>query len=515
MKKSIRIFSAVICIVLIASLAALPASALSVAPYKGYDYDPYGNSTAAPLGYTPLKRMTYLDMNVVGGTNSNGVENGLNRPEDMFRYGDYFYIADTGNDRIVVLDSELKFVRDFTEFSNADGSKSYKLLSPRDVFIKNDEVFVVCSRTSTDENGENFKNGYIVTADLNGALMRYFGKPDDSSLDIKDYEPLTVVVDNSGYLYIRALGVLEGLIILDENGEFVQYYGANQVVMTFALVIQTMWKKIFGRQSASLTIKAVPTEMSNVFIDDEGFIYTTTSTDTVTADLRLRRLNPVGDNILTGDANAIVDVVYGDRTSFGKSSLEDVYVDENGIIATIDTSRSRVFVYDNRSVQLTVFGSAGSQIGSSGYPTALTKYNENYYVLNQNDGTITIYRPTEYMKKLLIADNYYRGGYYVAGEEYWREVLKYNSNFSIGYAAVGKSLLEKEQYHESLAYLKYGQDRTSYSNALAEYRKEYMRDNYMWFVPLLVAGLVAFIAGISLIQSALGIKKKKQSIKFK
>jgi hypothetical protein len=42
-----------------------------------------------------------------------------------------------------------------------------------------------------------------------------------------------------------------------------------------------------------------------------------------------------------------------------------------------------------------------------------------------------------------------------------------------------------------------------------------MRDNYMWFVPLLVAGLVALIAGISLIQSALGIKKKKQSIKFK
>lgn len=515
MKKSIRILSAVICIVLIASLAVLPASALSVAPYKGYDYDPYGKATAAPLGYTPLKRVTYLDMNIVGGKNPNGIENALNRPEDMFRYGDYFFIADTGNNRIVMLDSELKFVRDFTKFSSADGSQSYDLLSPRDVYVKDDELFAVCNKTSTNDKGEDFKDGYIVTADFNGTLKRYFGKPDDPALDIKDYEPLTVVVDNSGYLYIRALGVLEGLIILDKNGQFVQYYGANKVVMTFALVVQTMWKKIFGRQSTSLTIKAVPTEMSNAFIDSEGFIYTTTGTDTVTADLRLRRLNPVGDNILTGDSNAIVDVVYGDRTSFGKSSLEDVYVDEDGIIATIDTNRSRVFVYDNRSVQLTVFGSVGSQVGSSRYPTALTKYKENYYVLDQNDATITIYQPTEYMKKLLIADNYYRGGYYIAGEEYWREVLKYNSNFSIGYAAVGKSLLEKEQYHESLDYLKYGQDRTSYSNALAEYRKEYMRDNYMWFVPLLVAGLVALIAGISLIQSALGIKKKKQSIKFK
>ncbi len=518
MKNFKRIISALLCVTLVAGIALIPVAALSTAPYNGYDYDPYGNSTAAPLGYMPLKKVTYRDMNVVGGTSPNGAENGLNKPEDMFRYNDKFFIADTGNNRIVELDKNLNFVRDYTEFANADGSESYKISSPRDVFVRDDEIFVVCNATSKDKKGQ-FKDGYIVTSDMDGNLKRYFGKPENDAVTVRDYEPLTVVVDNSGYIYIRALGVLDGLIILNPEGQFIQYFGANKVVMTWALAIQVMWKKVFGRESTSTTIKAVPTEMSNVFIDEEGFIYTTTATDTVEANLRLRKLNAVGENILTTDVNAIVSTVYGDR--YLKSSLEDVYVDENGIMAVVDVTYQRVFVYDSRSVQLTVFGfgtsqnSGFAQIGSTEYPTAITKYGENYYILDQVSGSITIFKPTEYMQKLLIADSYYRDGQYVKGEPYWREVLKYNSNFSIGYAAIGKSLLEKKQYKESLAYLKYGQDRTSYSNALAEYRTEYVRDNFYWFVPLLAACVTGFFSGLSLAQSALGIKKKKKSIKFK
>ena len=283
--------------------------------------------------------------------------------------------------------------------------------------------------------------------------------------------------------------------------------------MTWALVVQAMWKKVFNRQSTSTTIKAVPTEMSNLFMDSEGFIYTTTSTDTVSADLRLRKINPLGENTLIPDPNAIISTVYGDRAI--TSELEDVYVDEEGYIAVVDLKMSRIFVYDSRSVQLTVFGNAHNQLGSIKHPTAITKYGEKYYVLDQISGSINIYKPTEYMKKLVIADKYYRDGHYVDGEKYWREVLKYNSNFSIGYAAIGKSLLQKEQYKESLSYLKYGQDRTSYSAALAEYRKQYVRENFLWFVPLLLACAVAFIKGIGLIQAALGIKREKTSIKFK
>ncbi len=513
MKLYVRIISAVLSAMLILLTVLMPVSALSVAPYSGYDYDPYGASTAAPLGYIPLKKVNYNDMGVIGGVTSAGVENGFNRPEDMFRYNDIFFVADTGNNRIVQLDSELNFVREFTEFASADGSESYPITSPRDVYVKDDEIYVCCNKTVTNDDGKSFKDGYIVTADMDGTLKRYYGKPIDDAVEIQDYEPLTVVVDNSGYLYIRALGVLEGLIIIDKDGNFVQYYGANKVVMTWTLAIQAMWKKVFGRQSTSTTIKAVPTEMSNVFIDEEGFIYTTTSTDTVEADLRLRKLNPLGENILNADSNAIVSTVYGDRHL--DSELEDVYVDEDGIISVIDAKMSRVFIYDSRSVQLTVFGAKNSQVGSLEYPTAITKQGDNYYVLDQVSGSITIYKPTEYMKKLLIADKYYRDGEYIDGEDYWREVLKYNSNFSVGYAAIGKSLLEKEQYQESLSYLKYGQDRTSYSSALAEYRKEYMRDNFLWFVPLICAGFVALVTGISLAQSALGIKKAKKSIKFK
>ena len=513
MKLFAKIMSVVACVVIVACTVLLPASALSLAPYEGYDYDPYGQATAAPLGYIPDKKVTYVDMNVIGGVGQSGAENGLNRPEDMFRYNDTFFIADTGNNRIVVLDSELQYVTEYTEFVSAEGSESCPILSPRDVFVREDTIYVCCNETKTDDKGKNYKDGYILSATLEGTLNKRYGKPVHESVEIKDYEPLTVVVDKSGYLYIRALGILEGLIILDTDGEFVQYYGANKVVMTWALVVQAMWKKVFNRQSTSTTIKAVPTEMSNLFMDSEGFIYTTTSTDTVEANLRLRKINPLGENTLIPDPNAIISTVYGDRAI--TSELEDVYVDEEGYIAVVDLKMSRIFVYDSRSVQLTVFGNGHNQLGSIKHPTAITKYGEKYYVLDQISGSINIYKPTEYMKKLVIADKYYRDGHYVDGEKYWREVLKYNSNFSIGYAAIGKSLLQKEQYKESLAYLKYGQDRTSYSAALAEYRKQYVRDNFLWFVPLLLACAVAFIKGIGLIQAALGIQRKKTSIKFK
>ena len=49
MRKVARILSILAVAVMLISVLAVPASAISSAPYKGYNYDPYGRATSAPL----------------------------------------------------------------------------------------------------------------------------------------------------------------------------------------------------------------------------------------------------------------------------------------------------------------------------------------------------------------------------------------------------------------------------------------------------------------------------------
>lgn len=523
--KAARIVSVLLMLLTLASIVAVPASAVSISPYKGYNYDSYGEATAAPLGYLPDKTIDY---------NAMGLDTKFNAPADMFVYNDeQIWVADTGNNRIVALDKNYRYITQFSKFTAADGTE-YPLTKPQCVYVKynkelaKQEIFVCCNVISKNDKGKEFKDGYVVSADIEGNVIKVFKNPSDSVTSINDFQPTGVVVDDSNYVYVHAYGVLDGLIVYDYyTGDFITYYGANKVVLTVKLAVQQIWKKIFSRSASASMIQAVPTEMSNIFVDKEGFIYTTTETETVDKDLRVRKLNAVGANTLQGDENAIVDVVFGEREEGSKYSagatitvdtrMTDIHVDDNEMMACMDAERARVYIYDKTCTLMTVFGykSSGSvKEGATANPVAVSKLGEKYLLLDADRGTLVSYRPTDYMKMLIQANELYNDGFYVKGEPYWRKVLKYDSNFSRGYAAIGKSLLEKEKYQDALYWLKIGQDRTSYSMALAEYRKEFLRANYWWCIPVAVIAVVAFVMLIKFIQKCLGIKKKAKHIKF-
>ena len=560
---AVKTAAAILSVIIIASVMVLPASALSSPPYEGYNYDPYGTSTAAPVGYLPDGTITYIDM---------GLDRAMSTPQDMFVFDNKeIWITDstgveapvaeapegetaegetaegetteesdepqasdsTQYGRIIVLDTNFKMLREYTKFIGADG-KEEMIPQPQGIFIRHnketgkDEMFVCCNLTVKDKNGSERKDGYVVCADMEGNIIRKYTRPQSAGTNIKDFQPLSVVVDESNYLYLQAYGVLDGIIVYTyDKAEYESFYGANKVVLTWKLLVQQTIKKIFSRKATEGMLRAVPTEMSNMFIDEEGFIYTTTATSTVEKDLRVRKLNAAGSNTLKADTNALIKVVFGDRdvgsyVSGGQNMgsdtrLEDIVVNENGIMACMDTERSRIYLYDQSCMLLTAFGyktSGNSVEGSIASATAIDSLGDRYLVLDGTRGTIVTYRPTDYMAMLLEANKFYTDGRYVEGEPYWRNVLKYDANFARGYAAIGKSLREQKKYQESLYWLKEGQDRTSYSLALQEYRKEYLRENYMWLVPVVVVVCVAAVALFRFIQRLLGIKRKKKAIKF-
>ncbi|MNP29334.1 hypothetical protein D3C76_1223530 [compost metagenome] len=77
-------------------------------------------------------------------------------------------------------------------------------------------------------------------------------------------------------------------------------------------------------------------------------------------------------------------------------------------------------------------------------------------------------------------------GKYQESEGLWQEVLRENSNFDLAYLAIGKSLYKAENYKEAMDYFKLARSRVDYSNAFAEFRKEWIREHFAWIIGGLV-----------------------------
>lgn len=523
MRKVARVLSIVAIAALLISVLAVPASAISSAPYKGYNYDPYGSVTSAPLGYTPNKTYDFRTM---------GLDGALIEPEDMTVYTDAqgvqtLWIADSGNNRILQLNSDYKVIKILTCFTDEEG-KTYDFVAPQSIYIKyneeigSDEIFICTGGSKIGEDGKPSGDCFIFTGTADGKLIKVFKNPTDAVIKLDDFKPSSVVMDDSGFLYVHVESCTEGLVVMRySDGTFKTYYGANKVVLTWETAIQQTWKKIFKREATVGTISLTPTEISGIFIRD-GFIYTTTSSADMDKNLRVRKLNALGNNVLQGDANALVDVVFGERERTSASAdtrMMDLHVDQDGVMACLDAYRGRVYLYDETCTLLTVFGyktdgSGNTQNGATFDPVAVDKFGDDYIVLDSKVGTVVSYSPTYYIEMLQEANSYYLKGWYIEGESYWREVIKYDANFARGYAAIGKSLLEQEKYEEALEWLEKGQDRTSYSTAYSEYRTEFLRANFYWFIPLIVAIVAAIILLIKWIQHLLGVRAQKANMKF-
>lgn len=523
MRKVARILSILAVAVMLISVLAVPASAISSAPYKGYNYDPYGRATSAPLGYVPNKTIDYKDM---------GLDKALVEPEDMTVYTDKdgvqtLWIADTGNNRVLQLDKNYKLLNIYTNFKAEDGTQ-YDFIAPQSVYLKYseelgaDEIFVCTGGSELDKNGKPAKECYILSGTADGKLAKVFKNPTDAVIPLDDFKPSSVVLDDSGFLYVHVNACTDGLVVMQySDGAFKNYYGANKVVLTWQNSISQTWKKLFSREATKGTENLVPTEISGIFIKD-GFIYTTTSSADMDKNLRVRKLNALGNNVLTGDANALVKVIFGERETVSASTdtrMIDIHVDDDGVMACLDAERGRIYLYDETCTLLTVFGyktdgSGNTQNGATFVPVSVDKLGEDYIILDNKVGAVISYSPTYYIKMLQEANSYYLNGWYVEGEPYWREVIKYDANFARGYAAIGKSLLEKEQYEEALYWLEEGQDRTSYSTAYMEYRTEFLRANFYWIVPLAAAILVAAVLLFKWIQHLLGVRAQKANMKF-
>ena len=478
MRKPVRLC---LLALLLAAVTALPSAAELL---NTYTYDYWGDEKRSPAGY----RVGAVLTGETAGTAA------FKAPQDLFidENGD-IYVADTENARVVVLDTAGKFRREYTSFTASDGG-TVTLSEPTGLFVSAEgELFIV---------DREQKHTLRCTAD--GRVLTVYEKPDTEDIAFTgiDYIPQKVVADRSGYVFILCKDLYQGTMMYTLDGKFVNYFGANRATLTLIQQMQQLTKRFMTKEQRERITQVIPNAVSNMDIDENDFLYTSTAAATTTTE-QLRRLNPKGVNIMES-SDALRDTykdIYGDlRTKWAngmlyQTKMVDVAYDSAGLINGLDQTFGRIFQYDLEGHLVFAFGGTGTQEGLFEQAVAVDSFGGSLYVLDSEKNSITVFEETTYGAYIHEAIRLYNEGKYDEAERYWLSVIDQNCNYSLTYIGLGKIKYEQQDYRAAMAYFRQGEDRTSYGEAFKQVRNAFLR---AYGLPVLLvvlcAGLVAAAA---------------------
>lgn len=445
--------------------------------YQGYNYDAWGNSVPAPQSYLPVQTVTLTET---------GKQ--FKNPSDVFVWQEkLIYISDSGNNRIVVLDENYQLQREVTAFESDGGSTALK--NPAGIFVDQAGLLYICL---PDE-------GRVVVLDGEDRLIREYGRPESDLLDDSMvYKPGKVIANQLGTVFVLPQGLYLGAVMYDSRGNFLGFYGANDVVVTMDVLVDYMWKQLLTQEQVNSMARYVPVQYASFDIDPNNFIYTCTNESTNTYN-EISKLNSMGDNVLISHTRNVVSQTnnYGDLEQelymgqMQDSRFVDLAIHDNEILYALDRTRGRVFVYDQESHLLSVFGGSGDQTGAFDAPVALDTLGQRVMVLDQEKNSLTIFERTDYGALVETAVLLYMDGLYQEARALWEEVALYNVNCELAYTGIGKALYEEGRYKEAMHYFKLGYDREGYSRAFDEYRMEVARGVF----PVICTALVILCLG--------------------
>lgn len=478
MKRAIKRWSAAaLTLLLLLPVLAMTGAAAEQDQAYAYVYDAYGNANESPAPYQTEYR---IDVDAFG-------IGALRSASGVFVRDDFLYICDSGNNRII----QLKLKADGSELVRviegaANVGDAGKLKGPTDVFVTEDGDMVIA----------DYGNNRILRLDDELNLVTEILRPEDATVDqTVPFKPNKLVV-TANHIYVQTQSVNKGLMEFTLDGGFVGYIGASPVKFDWEDYI---WKVISTDAQREAMTAFVPTEYNNIALDSEGFLFVTNSIFS-TQELRsgqaepIRRLNLKGTNILIENGN---NKVIGDITwnSDGPSKFVDITILDDGTYYALDSTRSRIFAYDDQGNMLYAFGGIGTKAGYFTSPVAIDHHGKDLVVLDSANGLVTVMSHTGFGELVANAISTYAAGEYDASKGYWEEVLKYNGSYELAYRGIGKVLLRNGQYEEALEYLEYAKDEYYYSKAWKLYRKDWIEKYIGYFVGVIVILVAAVLIG--------------------
>lgn len=495
-RKGFAVTKCVITFFLIFSVMAMGILSVSAAPYDSYNYDAWNEDVPSPL--------SYYGEGFYNGASLNTVP--FKAPDDLFvsRNG-LLYISDTGNNRVVVINEELKLVKEIKALKDSDNE--ILLTSPKGIFVDNDDNIYICQKDTNE----------VLIGDKSGNLIARLTKPNSPLLEENFvFQPIRILKDNNDMIYVLSDGCYEGALVFDRKGNFNGFFGSNKVEVTATVIADYFWKKILSQEAKKQMVRYVPTQYTNFTLGYENFVYTCTQTTTSSYN-QIKKLNSLGQNVfptwkhnLSSADNRFGDLkdtfYMGQKT---ESQFVDLCVDKNGIVHALDVSKGRIFQYDTEGRLISIYGGKGTQIGTFSKAQAIAEMNGKIYVLDQDSNGFTVFSPTEYGTTLVNAICLHNEGKYTQAKSLWSEILTQNANSEVACVGLGKALLEEENYIDAMEYFKLGYDREGYSDAFKMYRAELLKKSFgavMTGIVIIVFVMAVWIYGVKL-------KKKKGTYK--
>lgn len=302
------------------------------APYQNYTITESG-VYPDPQAYTPEK---VYNSGYIGLENLEG--KAFSDPQDLTQFDGkgYILIADTGNNRVVILDSDMRTVKQIINGFTKNGVEE-TFNTPSGLFVHEEgKLLYVCDtenrrivrfsydetldqfvfdRTFDDPNlsqyfkdaatgtetapqptpqpteapvvdGEGEGEGDVPETDEqapaeDGSDVEIDNSGDGGSVssvtDIS-YRPLKVVVDSAMRMFVVSKNCYRGLVELSDDGEFTKFFGATKTKQTLSALLT----RLFTETAMDKIQQNLSTEYSNVTIDKQGFVYGTISQITLT-----------------------------------------------------------------------------------------------------------------------------------------------------------------------------------------------------------------------------------------
>ena len=442
-------------------LACVPAQAAT--PYRTYTQGSDRNLVETQTAYDPVRTMIRFG------------EETLKMPQDMRMGPDgYLYIADNGNKRILIIDTEGNFIREIVDKKN--------MKSPMGVFV--DEALNVYV---ADE-----KARAVLVYDKNGKFVMEYLKPTHQLFgEMAPYVPQKVVLDKRGNLYIVSKGNTNGIVQISPvgGGEFLGYYGANASRISLLTHIRRF---IFGENSSAVG-EIVPISVKNLTIDQKGMVYTVTEAADESA---LRRLNVAGKSTMTPEwwieLNSAVAV---------NSSNSIFTANANGTIMEYTSEGDLLFMFGANDAL------SEQRIGMFKSVTGLVVTDDyTIYVLDANLNSIQVLKPTEFTDLVHQAFTLFQEGKYAESKAPWTEVLRMNSLFTYASTGLGEALYREDNYQEAMEAFRNGGYRQGYSDAWWEQRSNILHANMSTVIYVAAAVIVLWII-IKKLDNKFGILK--------
>lgn len=261
-KLRIKAVAGALALCMLAAPVQARASDGSSYVYDGYTYDYYGNAKESPAMFQ-LERTITADN--LGGVPLSGVNDVCTSQDGRI------FMIDTTESRMNVFDRDGGYLYSTKLIRNQDNSialapdgSQIMLNAPEGVFIheKNREIYIA-------DTG----NQRIVVLDLdNYGLLRMIEEPEELA-GVTQFKPSKLAVDLADRIYVVVQSSYEGILELTKDGEFSGYYGVNTPMVSLT---DYFWKSIASDEQKEKMTKTYAPSFNNITLDGEGFVMAVT-----------------------------------------------------------------------------------------------------------------------------------------------------------------------------------------------------------------------------------------------